>query len=499
MKANRLLTLLPVVGVMVLAASCTPSGGTSTSKPSSSGTDTSTSTSKPDPTGPFIKEKTTITFWNTFSYETQITNMINAFKEIEPNVEVVNVKQSGSYNDLKDMTVKGFAADNYPDLVVAYPDHVAEYIDYGKAINLDNYMDHKDYGWTVQEKADIVPNYLAEGQQYPIKGTYSLPMAKSTEAMFYNANMIGIDLSKYDAIINGGKALSEEYFNNLTWEELFNHLCPALTKYNNDLPEDSKLLKSDQEYHAIFAYDSDDNLFITLAQQYGYDYTALDEATGTGKILFNNPEMKALMKVFNKAYKDGYIMSKGSAGGKYTNEFFTKQNALFAVGSTGGVKYQKSDTFNVNAAKIPHAEGHDPYVINQGPSVAFLDHNDANRALATWLFYKFMTNEQNSLTWALDTGYMPIRLSNYSSDAYLEYASTDGKPDLSLELLQAKNAAYVSTVSDDLFTSPVFKGSSAARTQAGSIMTQSLTAANCDDAFLDDLFKKAVDNVLLEM
>lgn len=494
MKASRLLTLFPVAAAMMLVA-CN-GGGSSTD---SSNTNTGTDSTGTGTTGPIIKEKTEIYFWNTFSYETQITNIINKFKEIEPNVTVTNVKQNGDYNDLKDMVVQGFAGDNYPDIAVAYPDHVAEYIDYNKAINMDAYMDNATYGWTASEKADIVPNYLEEGQVYSIKGTYSLPLAKSTEAMFYNANLIGINLSQYDATINNGNALDENYFNNLTWEELFNKFCPAILKYNDALPANEKLLKSDQVYHAVFAYDSDDNLFITLAQQYGYDYTALDEATGKGLILFDNPEMKGLMKTFNDAYKKGYFMTKGSSGNKYTNEFFIKQNTLFSVGSTGGVKHQKSDSFDVNVARIPHAEGKDPYVINQGPSVAFLNHNDSNRALASWLFYKFMTNAENSLYWALETGYMPVRTSNYSSDDYLEYADVTGKDPMSLELLTAKNAAYVATVSNELFTSPVFKGSSEARTQAASLMTQSLTASDCSDTFLDGIFKVAVDNVHLAM
>jgi hypothetical protein len=48
------------------------------------------------------------------------------------------------------------------------------------------------------------------------------------------------------------------------------------------------------------------------------------------------------MKTFHTAANNGYIISKGSAGGNYTNTYFTKQNTLFSVGSTGGVKHQFS-------------------------------------------------------------------------------------------------------------------------------------------------------------
>ena len=500
MKLNRLLLIAPALLALGLSA-CGKSSSSDVSSSDSQTSSTESSDSGSSETQEyFIDTPVTIEFWNTFSYTTQIENIIAKFKEVEPNVTVVNNKQSGGYDDLKSKVIQGFPTNNYPDLVVAYPDHVAEYLDYNKAVDLQPYMTNADYGWSEADMEDVVSTFLDEGEQYPIPGVYSLPMAKSTEAMYYNEDvLIGLDLSSVDPTINNGDPINATYLNNLTWEELFNKLCPAITQYNNGLAEADKILKTDQDYHAIFAYDSDDNLFITLAEQYGYDYTAIDQTTGVGQILFNNDDMKNLMKVFNTAYKNGYIMTKGSAGGNYTNNYFTLQNSLFSVGSTGGVKYQVAEGFNVGVARIPQAAGHDPKIINQGPSVAVLNRGDSNRILATWLFYKFLTNEENSLYWALETGYMPIRNSGYESDDYLDYCSTEGKDPYSLELLTAKNASYVGTVTNYLYTSPVFKGSSSARNAAASVMTQCLTHSNLTDAALNEIFQKAVDDVLLDM
>ena len=257
-----------------------------------------------------------------------------------------------------------------------------------------------------EEKADIVSEYLAEGQKYVIDGTYSVPFSKSTEAMFYNRDLLGKSIPG----INGGNGLTEDYFNNLTWEELFDNFCPKFIEWNDAQPEGAKLLKSDQAYHAVFAYDSDDNLFITLGEQYGIPYTGIDKTTGKGQALFNNAEYKALLKKWNEYAKKGYIISKGSAGGNYTNEYFTARNTLFSVGSTGGVKYQFDDKnpMDVGIARIPqpagavnkNSEKEKLAIINQGPSLCVLDHGDENRKLASWLFYKFMTDEENALDWA---------------------------------------------------------------------------------------------------
>jgi len=400
------------------------------------------------------------------------------------------------------MVVQGIPADNYPDMFLGYPDSVCEIMNYNKVVKLDDYIDSPVYGWTADEKADVIDNYLAEGQAYPVEGTWSLPMAKSTEAMFYNSDiLIGLNLSAQDSTINGGAALTADYLNNLTWEEMFGKLCPAITAYNATLATDAKILKDDQAYHGIISYDSDDNLFITLAEQYGYGYTSVDTTTGKGSLDFNNSNMKGLMKTFNAAAKNGYFLTKGYAGGNYTNTYFTARNLLFSIGSTGGTKYQlpEKNKFNVGVARVPHAAGKDAKVINQGPSVCILDHKDSNRALATWLFYKFFTNEKNNTAWSINTTYMPVRYSVYSSDDYLAACVETEKDPLSLELLQAKVNSYDSTVNDDLFLSSVFKGSSDARTQVGALTTRCLQQTTLTDAWLDEAFKTAIDNIKLKM
>jgi multiple sugar transport system substrate-binding protein len=453
---------------------------------------------------PFINEDTTIDLWSITgsNNQAQLQAYVDGFMAIEPHVKVNNVIQTGmDYNGLKDAVEKGFSANNYPDLVQCYPDHVAEYIDYGKAVNLDPYITNADYGFTADDKVDYISNFLDEGKEYTVSGTYSVPYCKSTELMFYNEDvLLGLNLSKFDSSINGGKALNQNYFDNLTWEELFNHLCPAIVAYNDTLDDTHKILKTDQAYHSVFAYDSDDNLFITLAQQYGYGYTSVDAATGKGSVDFDNDGMKSLMKTFHDAADKGYIISKGSAGDNYTNTYFTAQNTLFSVGSTGGVKYQFADTnpMNVGVARIPHAAGKNPYVINQGPSLVMLDHNDANRKLASWLFYKFMTNATNSLDWAVNSGYMGIRHSNYVNEAYVTANDVTTKDAKTLDRLMAKSNTYTQNILSEMYTSPAFKGSSTCRTQGKGLMTWALLAdSNMSD--IDTKFATAVNQCKLAM
>ena len=196
---------------------------------------------------------------------------------------------------------------------------------------------------------------------------------------------------------------------------------------------------------------------------------------------------------FNDAAKKGYIISKGSAGGNYTNTYFTIQNTLFSVGSTGGVNYQFSETnpMNVGVSHIPQAssDSKNHYTINQGPSLCVLDHNDANRTLASWLFYKFISNEENSLDWCLNTTYSPIRYSSLKSAEYLEAADVEKYDEKTLARLSAYSKAKIDV--GNLYTSPAFKGSSTCRNQASGLMTKALTTTNNIEE-IDQWFADAV-------
>ena len=454
----------------------------------------------------------TINLWTTGGGTAQnlLERFIEDFKEVEPNVEIVNRKVSGSYDTLKSEILSGFGGGNYPDIAYCYPDHVAEYLNYGKVVNLDSYINDPIWGWTENDLNDIIPSFLEEGQKYVLPGTYSLPFAKSTEAMFYNPVLLQVNLSSIDPSINNGETLTHEYLNNLTWEELFEHLAPALLKYNEQLPDGQKILNPDGKEGnvAVVGYDSDDNLFITLAEQYGYGYTSITNE-GKGQVDFNNDGMKDLMRMLNDASQKGYFITKGSNNGEYVNTLFTQNDVLFSIGSTGGIDYQygEGNDWVPMVARVPQAAEESrnaEAIMSQGPGLTILNHPvgsgssqiDTDRIWASWLFYKFATNELNAIKWSLNgTGYMPIRYSVYESSQYQQYTDETGKTELSL--LKARGTVYYQDATEDMFTSPVFLGSSECRVQAGTIVTQCIQAGANLESQIDGIFEKAANDAAL--
>jgi multiple sugar transport system substrate-binding protein len=505
---KKKLSVVACFGVAILMASCnTPAISSASSVPAASSnpgegssTTASSTTSIPD------EDKITITYESVTgkNFQPYLDHYISTFNAAYPEYKVVSSIYSGSYDKLKDQVISDFSTGTYPDLVQAYPDHVAEYIAKGKAVKLDDYINDATIGLSTEDKNDYVPAFWEEGTKYVSSGTYSLPNSKSTELMFWNKDVLNglkLNVANCGIDVNGGKGLSQAYFDELTWEEFFNVLCPALTNYNNGLADDKKILKTSEKFHSIMGYDSDSNLFITLAEQYGYDYTSIKD--GKGSCDFVNDGMKSLMKTFHKGAKDGYIVSQGTTGA-YCNTIFTKQNLLFSIGSTGGVKYQFDSTnpMDVGVARIPHAGSTNgkKAVISQGPSVAVLDHNDAKRSKGAYLFWKWMTNETNSVNWALNSGYMGIRKSCYTNQDYIDSNDETNFDLKTVDRLIARSNTYTQNILDEFYASPVFVGSSSCRTAAGNIMTWALnSSSDYTDADYDTEFATAYADAVKEI
>ena len=438
-----------------------------------------------------IKEDTTIEFLslNDSSFSSELDRMAKEFEAIEKHV-TVNLTipaAAGSYNVLEKTVISGFFKEDYPDIVQCFPDNVVKYIDYNKALELDQYLNNETYGLK-EERSDYIESFMKEGSQYKKAGTYSLPFCKSTELMYYNASvLLDLDLSSVDASINNGQPLNADYLDNLTWEELFNKLCPALKLYNQTTP-----IYIDNKSSGIVTYDSDENFFITLANQYGYGYTSVDEE-GKGSIDFENDNMKALMKTLRAAKDNGYLQTKGTYD-NYVSYLFTGNQSLFTISSTAGLSYNynASKPFKIGVARIPKAEGKEYCSINQGPSVCILDHNDDNRSLASYLFWKYLTNQKNSALWAVNTGYMGIRESTFTSPEYLAALAVNEQSSL-LDIAISDNLKLIKEVSNATFNTAVFKGSGNARTNVGKLLKDCLTAENLD-ASIDTLFKSYADD-----
>jgi len=389
--------------------------------------------------------------------------MITEFNKVYPNITITTTSQ-GSYDTLKDTVSNAIPAGTTPTMAYCYPDHVSEYLAAGAVMKMDDYINSTKYGLGVDNglsdgaQSDFIQTYWNEGNQYTVdgaavNGVYSLPFSKSTEVLFYNK-------TAFDK--NGWTVPT-------TWDETWD-LC--------------KTIKATTGYESVnpLGYDSDANMYITLSEQKKIAYTS-----GTGDhFLFNNADAKAMVTELKGYYDKGYYKSQAtSANGAYTSTQFTAQTLLMSIGSTGGTTYNYTENFETGVAALPQADLNDGKVIMQGPSICFFNKATADQKLAAWLFYKFITNTNNSAIWSVLTGYNPVRTSSYQTTIYKDRADVDGAKGLVKKVADFL-ADSTNGYSNWYYTSPAFKGSSTARVEMGSLMgSVMLGTKTVEKAFAD--------------
>ena len=420
----------------------------------------------------------TVVFYHSMGAKLQgvLNTHIEEFNKLYPNITIEH-SSMGDYDGVRDQIKTQLTAGEQPNIAYCYPDHVALYNVAKKVVPLDNLINSQlsvtdalgntgILGLTEEQKADFIEGYYKEGAAFDEKGTmYTLPMSKSTEALYYN------------------KTFFEE--NNLsvptTWEEM-EKVCEAIKAIDPDC--------------VPLGYDSEANWFITMCEQYGSDYTSLEDGE---HFKFNNETNRGFVKMFRDWHQKGYVTTEAIYG-SYTSGLFTKtegQRCYMVIGSTGGASYQTppevdgKPLFETGMATPPQVNPDAPKVISQGPSLCIFESENPMEVVASWLFMKFLTtNVAFQAEFSMASGYAPVIKSvqeNATYQAWLDKASGyNNLTALSVKLALSQSDAY--------FVSPAFNGSSVARDQVGILMQDALVSTDANvDAVLDRLFQKAID------
>lgn len=445
----------------------------------------------------------TIEFWHTFGKE--ITDAIkeaaddfSALVKENEGVDVkINMSYQGGYDDILDKINKGFPTGNYPNLSVAYPDHVASYLkaegkNYGKyVVDLSQYIDSEEYGFGKEgylndgSASDFVDVFYQEGQSYGRDGIYSLPLMKSSEVLFYNKNIVEPYAMQYDANLKTSAQI-EKYFSDISFDGLMDFCRFLKTKLPDKVP---------------FIYDSDSNLFISKCYQNGIDFLSVDK-DGNGQVLFNNANAKAMVKKLKGYVDDGLLETKGMTG-EYASNYFKNEECIFTVGSTGGSGYNvpTGEAFRVGVAPVPY-DNNNPLYVTQGVTATILKNNDPDgrKALYAYKFLKYVTGAEVNAELCINgsNGYSPVRKSSYKTDLYSDYLAsaadeeTDIRPTVAKVVYEDINGKY--------FNTPCFSGSAKARDAVGGILTQVFISKDDDvDALIDTKFKEAENTAKLAM
>ncbi len=368
-----------------------------------------------------FEDEVNITFWHIYGKDKSalLDRYIGEFETLYPNIHIQSVSQS-DYDTLREKISMAIAIDDTPSMALGYPDHFAGYLNGEAVVALDEYINNPVYGVDIE---DFVDGYVAENNQYKGGFMYSMPYSKSTEFMAYNKTV-----TDYHGVeIPHDKALS--------YSELIEILEKVVT------PSDVNGGKSDAENFTCemgMSFDSSSNLFINATRQFRGGYT-----NSKGEILVDNDNTLKMLTFLKENFQTRLFGLPLLFDQSYGSNDFKIGNICMTVGSTAGVNYNipsKSDTnyakyvfdvFEVGIAPIPQADNAvlkstdvnneaEAYLsaVQQGPNIGIFTSASEAERLACWYFIKYLTLPENTAEWAMDTGYLPVRKSGYTSDAY---------------------------------------------------------------------------------
>ena len=397
-------------------------------------------------------KKYKVSYWSTMgdTLKSTITSHLKDGKTLPgyPNIEVELVTYSG-YTELRNAIVTAIPTGGYPDLSFCYPDHVALYNNAEVVTHLDSFIQSPEFGI---DSSNITGAFYGEGAAFGDGHMYALPFAKSTEVLYYDKDFFTANKLEVPT----------------TWSEMWTLCEDILAIDENCIP---------------LGIDSEANLFIELAKQYGFDYT-----NTSGEFLFDNEGTRSFVQSLANMYDEGYFTTQ-TLYGTYTSSLFsskTDPRCYMCIGSTGGAQYQYSDSFETGIAMIPAADGGSSAVISQGPSLCMFD-KSADQELASWLVTKFLLSDEVQIDYAKASGYIPVTQSAQNSATYQTYL--DGRTQNTKPGVIAK-AAYQSVQQlPYYFTSAAFNGSSTARDEVGNIIVNVISGTKS----IDSAFKNAMD------
>lgn len=372
---------------------------------------------------------------------------IEDFEKLYPNINV-EIVQYTDYGRIYEDVIKNIATKTTPNVCIAYPDHVATYMEgNGVVVPLDSLIDNSNYGlggtqlkFDGVKKEDLIEKFFEEciiNEHH-----YMVPFVRSTEALYINKTYLE----------ENGFNIPEIF----TWDYVW-QICKFA---------EEKSLTENQKMTPLI-YKSTDNMFIQLCKQYGYEFTK-----DNGEVLFLSDEVKEMLLELSDYANKGYFSTFKKVS--YPGNHFNKGQCIFAIDSTAGATWIGQDAPLVDISKdeiaefetivrpIPQVNVEDPKMISQGPSLCVFNKEDSQEVVASWLFTQFLLTNDIQNAYTQTEGYLPVTQTAINSEEFKEYMNDEDEYYIKRDATQI----IIDNI-DNTFITPVFNGSSSARNAAG--------------------------------
>lgn len=367
-----------------------------------------------------IKEPVEITFWHAMNGEQEksLQKLTDKFTAENSNIKVTLQNQS-SYPELQQKITSTMSSPkDLPTMTQAYPDWMLNAVSENLVVDLDPYINNETLKFDNYD--DILPS-LREATKIDGK-TYGIPFNKSTEVIWYN-------------------------------KTLFDELGLKVPTTYEEFVQVSKTIK-EKKGIAGAGFDSLNTFYTTFLKNEGQTFDPNFDVTSESSVKAVNYYLDGI--------KDGYFRIAGTD--KYLSGPFANEQIGMYVGSMAGetfVKLGVGDKFEVAAAPYPAKTS-----IQQGTDLYVFQNATPEQRTAAYEYLKFLTTKENQITWAKETGYMPIRKSAIDSEEYKNSGSLTAK--------------ILSDATKDLYTISVIPGADTAFREISTVLEGILADPNAN-------------------
>jgi len=438
---------LTLAVVMVALSGCTP---TSSSAPAPS------TVAQPSTTPATTGTAVTVDVWHYLTSNNKnafdaIVEEFNAGPGKELNVVVVAENQGNtSQLEQKLQNASESGVKDLPAMVQGYPDIMATLHAKGQLADLDEFL-------TAEQIKGYYESFVTEGSQFDDGKFRLMPIAKSTELMFYNK-------TRWDAIKEEIGCSDDDL---ATWE--------GIEKAGKNYYDAYK--------EVFFVIGSYANFFYLNGYQQGVEYIK------DGKAVWHSAAAERTYNFIANGIDYGWIGVRYSGGpNEYSSNWINGGLAVCYVDSSSGTSYVEPRS-SADATDIDDL-GLLPYpiwgnavnvaVIQQGGGMVITKKGDEiEQAAAAFLLY--LTSTEVTARFSLATAYLPVQkaatgLPSYK--AFLEGIGADGKAltdKKDINLSHALNTAIEQFDSYKMYYTPAFDGSNLVRRDVDNEVTAIVT------------------------
>lgn len=361
-----------LMSAFVLGACGAGEGDTATTEESSSG----------EATG----ETVDITFWHAMNgpHQETITKLTDAFNESQEQY-VVEEQNQGDYNTLQQKIMASGVSGDLPTMAQLTPGDVPDLAENNLLVPLTDML-VSDSGFTQEALDDIYEGFLSSST-YNEK-LYAMPFSKSTRVMYFNQDI----LDEYGVEVP------------TTWEEV-----EALGEQMVAAGDDSVALGLENSYEMEYE---------TLARQNGAEF--INGETLTTDI--GGEESVEALTLLMDLIDQGYARTAGEDG-FFSGPFGRGESALY-IGSSAGLAHvgpvAEENGINWSTAELP-AYNDTQLTLFAGNDLGVFSSATEEEKQAAIAFIAFLLEPENTATWAIETGYVPIRRSALEVEEYKTY------------------------------------------------------------------------------